>query len=56
MAIRTCYRCRQFGHFSKDYMSKEVAQKPMVPARVYALFPGELEGGSEVVKGTALIL
>jgi hypothetical protein len=37
-------------------MSKEVAQKPMAPARVYALFPGEPEGGSKVVMGTALIL
>jgi hypothetical protein len=45
MATRTCYRCGQFGHFSKDYVSKGVAQKPLVPARVYMLVPGEPEGG-----------
>jgi hypothetical protein len=56
MANRTCYRCSQFGHFSKDYMGKGVAQKPLAPARVYALVPGEPEEGSEVVTGTTPIL
>jgi hypothetical protein len=56
MAIRTCYRCGQFGHFSKDCVGKGVAQKPLAPARVYALVPRELEGGLEVVTSTALIL
>jgi hypothetical protein len=56
MATGTCYRCGQFGHFSKDYMSKGVAQKPLAPARVYALVLRELEGGSEVVTDTAPIL
>jgi hypothetical protein len=36
--------------------SKWVAQKPLAPAQVYALVPGELERGSEVVTGTASIL
>jgi hypothetical protein len=56
MATETCYRCGQFGHFSKDCVSKGVAQKPLAPARVYALVPRELEGRSEVVTSTALIL
>jgi hypothetical protein len=56
MATGTCYRCSQFGHFSKDYVGKGIAQKPLGPARVYMLVPGEPEGGSEVVTGTALIL
>jgi hypothetical protein len=56
MATRTCYRCGQFGHFSKDYVSKGAAQKPLAPARVYTLVPGEPEGGSEVVTGTIPIL
>jgi hypothetical protein len=56
MATRTCYRYGQFGHFSKDYVGKGVTQKPLVPARVYTLIPGEPEGGSEVVTGTALYL
>jgi hypothetical protein len=37
-------------------VSKGVAQKPLAPARVYALVLGEPEGGSEVVTGTAPIL
>jgi hypothetical protein len=37
-------------------MGKGVTQKPLVPARVYTLIPGEPEGGSEVVTGTALYL
>ena len=37
-------------------MDKGVAQKPLAPARVYALVQGELKGGSEVVIGTAPIL
>jgi hypothetical protein len=37
-------------------MSKGAAQKPLSPARVYALVPGEPEGGSEVVIGTVPIL
>jgi hypothetical protein len=37
-------------------VSKEVAQKPLAPARVYALVPGEPEEGSEVVAGIARIL
>jgi hypothetical protein len=56
MATGTCYRCGQFGHFSKDYVSKGAAQKPLAPARVYALVPGESEGGSKVVTGTVPIL
>jgi hypothetical protein len=52
MATGTCYRCGQFGHFSKDCVSKGAAQKPLVLARVYALVLGESEGGSEVVTGT----
>jgi hypothetical protein len=56
MATGTCYRCGQFGHFSKDCMSKGVTQKPLVPTRVYALVPGEPKGGSEVVIGTTPIL
>jgi hypothetical protein len=56
MATRTCYRCDQFGHFYKDCVSKGAAQKPLAPARVYAIVPGESEGGSEVVIGTVPIL
>ena len=56
MAIGTCYRCSQFGHFSKDCVGKGVAQKSLAPARVYMLVPGEPEEGSEVVTGTAPIL
>jgi hypothetical protein len=56
MATGTCYRCGQFGHFSKDCVGKGVAQKPLAPAKVYVLVLGEPEGGSEVVTGTALIL
>jgi hypothetical protein len=37
-------------------MRKGVAQKPLAPARVYALVPRELEGGLEVVTCTAPIL
>jgi hypothetical protein len=54
MAIETCYRCGQFGYFSKDCVSKGVAQKPLALARVYALVPGEPEGGSKVVKVLSL--
>jgi hypothetical protein len=56
MATGTCYHCSQFGHFSKGCVSKGVAQKPLVPARIYALVPGESEGGPKVVTGTAPIL
>ena len=35
---------------------KGVAQKPLAPARVYALVPGESEEGSKVVTSIALIL
>jgi hypothetical protein len=37
-------------------VGKGVAQKPLAPTRVYALVPGELEGVSKVVTGTAPIL
>jgi hypothetical protein len=47
---------RQFGHFSKDCVGKGVAQKPLAPARVYALVLGEPEAGSKVPTGTAPIL
>jgi hypothetical protein len=56
MATETCYHCGQFGLFSKDCVSKGVAQKPLAPARVYALVPGESEGRLEVVTSTAPIL
>jgi hypothetical protein len=56
MATGTCYRYSQFGHFSKDYMNKSAAHKPLAPARVYALVSGEPEGGPKVVTGTVLIL
>jgi hypothetical protein len=56
MATGTCYRYGQFGHFSKDCVSKGAAQKPLAPARVYAIVPGESKGGSEVVTGTVPIL
>ena len=56
MATRTCYCCGQFGHFNKDFVGKGAAQKPIAPARVYALVLGEPEGGLEVVIGTAPIL
>ena len=56
MAIGTCYRCGQFGHFSKDCVSKGAPQKPLAPARVFMLVPGEPERGSKVVTGTAPIL
>jgi hypothetical protein len=56
MATGTCYRCGQFGHFSKDCVGKGVAQKPLAPAQVYVLVPREPEEGSKVVSGTALYL
>jgi hypothetical protein len=56
MATGTCYRCSQFGHFSKDCVGKGVAQKPLAPARVYMLVPGKLEGGSKVVSSTTPML
>jgi hypothetical protein len=56
MATGTCYHCSQFGHFSKDYVSKGATQKPLAPARVYELVLGEPKGGSEVVTGTIPIL
>ena len=56
MATGTCYHCGQFGHFSKDCVGKGAAQKPLAPAQVYALVPGESEEGSEVVTGTVSIL
>jgi hypothetical protein len=37
-------------------MGKGVAQKPLAPAQVYKLVPGEREGGSEIVIGIALYL
>jgi hypothetical protein len=37
-------------------VGKGVAKKPLVLAQVYALVPGELEGGSKVVTGTTPIL
>ena len=37
-------------------MGKGAAQKPLAPAQVYTLVPGEEEEGSEVVIGTAPIL
>jgi hypothetical protein len=56
MATGTCYRCGQFGHFSKDCVGKGVAQKPLAPSQVYVLVPEESEGGLEVVIGVALYL
>jgi hypothetical protein len=56
MATRTCYPYSQFGHFSKDCMSKGAAQKPLALARAYTLVPGEPKGRSEVVIGTVPIL
>jgi hypothetical protein len=50
----TCFKCGQFGHFSKDYTAKNVAplqgnvQKLLVLTRMYALG----SEGSEVVIGT----
>jgi hypothetical protein len=37
-------------------VSKGAAQKPLAPARVYVLIPGEPEGESEVVTATVPIL
>jgi hypothetical protein len=37
-------------------VSKGATQKPLAPARVYALVSGEFEGGSEMVTGTVPIL
>jgi hypothetical protein len=56
MATGTCYQCGQLGHFSKDCIGKGVTHKPLAPAWVYALVPGEPKGGSEVVTSTTPIL
>jgi hypothetical protein len=54
----TCFKCGQFGHFSKECTAKGVAplqgnvQKPLVPARMYAFGSEGLAEGSEVVTGT----
>jgi hypothetical protein len=56
MVIGTYYRCGQFSHSSKDFVSKGGAQKPLALARVYALVSRESKGGSEVVIGTVPIL
>ena len=37
-------------------MGKGATQKPLAPAQVYALVPGEPERGSEVVTGTTPVL
>jgi hypothetical protein len=37
-------------------VSKGAAQKPLAPSRVYAIVPGESEGGSKVVTCTVPIL
>ena len=46
------------GHynFSKDYVGKGSAKKPLAPARVYGLVLGESEGGLNVMIGTFPIL
>jgi hypothetical protein len=46
----------QFGHFDKDCVGKGGAQKPLAPARVFALVSGQLEGGLEVVTSAVPIL
>jgi hypothetical protein len=35
---------------------KRAAQKPLAPARVYAIVPEESDGGSEMVTGTTIYL
>jgi hypothetical protein len=56
METGPCYRCGQFSQCSKDCVGKGIAQNPLAPAQVYELKPGEPEGGSKVVIGTAPVL